>query len=869
MSRIVLIAIAVSSLAAGCKFLDPTSSINDALDAGFDLGDFTMPEGAFVGPDGKVQLGARIGEACSGSGGCRDGLACEDATCQPEGTAPDGALCVVSAECGEGLSCGFPAACWDDARARAASGEAINALAECGVSACVENRGGEAGTECTLSEDCGPGLRCNLIGFGGACEPEGAGDVGQPCDGHGECMDPLLCAPGSELTGQEGFSCQIPAAVADQLFMPSVECEEVAEDEPFAVYFEVPGGDTDGDFYRLPFPNDIRIGADGRVDMSGHHNPGLIYIGGALVDSYLDAAEGLRGFSTNPAVFFRFTQNPEFGSIVGSGDSPTIHFVNIDPDSATYDTRVAMRWAVTTGGGKFICPRYIAVRPAWTTPLEHGTTYAVFMTNGIRGMDGELPRVQPDFAAMLAPDPPSGAPLAAAWNAYQPFRDYLVDKSIGSESVVAAAVFTTQDPDADVAALRAGARAEDPPSLQNITRCGANVTGPCADGDRGACINADGLIEVHATYQAPVFQAGTRPYLLPDDGGEIQFAGGRAVVQSDETICVSMTFPRDATMPESGWPVVMFGHGTGGTFTSHIGGGTAARVANIQVGGESVRMVSVGIDGPMHGPRRGDSELSEELLFYNFANPAAAVGNVQQGAADFFTLTWLLENLDIEIDGVGPVRFDADRMYYFGHSQGATVGVPFSAYEESLDATILSGVGGGLVLSLLNKTSPHDVAAGVEFVLTDGGRTGGSVNDTDPLLSLVQMVVDPVDSLNYAQLLTRTPPVEGDGGVHTFMSYGIGDSYTPEPTQDAFAKAALLGMPSGAPGGLQGFRSVEYPVSGNRTVNEQPLTAVVIPAIPDGYDGHFVIFRNAALTRQSMEFLGTAAQSGVPTVSAP
>lgn len=868
MHRHALAASLFALLLTACKFLDPTSSVTTDIDiGGIDVPDLTLPEGAFFGPDGTIMTGNRVGETCESSNGCRPGLECTGGECEPSGTAQADDACVTSGECGDGLSCGFPAACWESA---AESTPPQNPLEACGLAACVPNGGLEGNAECALPEDCGDGLRCNLIGFTGVCQPEGGVDVGQPCTDHADCLDPLLCAPPSELTASDEFTCQIPAAVADKLFMPPVECESMDEDAEFAVYFEVPGSTPPDEFYRLPFPNDARL-VNGSVDMSGHHNPGLIYIGGFIVDEYLAAAERLTGFSTNPTVFFRFTRNPNFGSITGGGENATIHFVNIDPDSGAYGNRVAMSWSVTTGGGKFICPRYIAVRPSWNSPLEHGTTYAVFMTNGIRGSDDQLPVVQPDFQAMVASEAPDDGRLTDAWEAYAPFRTYLETEDLSPDTIVAAAVFTTMDPDAKMDAIRDGARGEDPPALENITRCGANVTSPCDDGERGACVNASGdFVEIHATYQAPVFQSGEAPYLLSEDGGDVEVSNGVAGVQREETICLSMTIPT-GDMPENGWPVTMFGHGTGGSFTSHISGGTAGRVAEIDLGeGDPVRMVSVGIDGPQHGPRKAGSEYSPEVLFYNFANPLAAVGNVEQGAADFFTLTWLLENLDIEIDGVGEVRFDVQNMYYFGHSQGSTTGGLFAAYEDNLRAAIFSGAGGSLVLSLLNKTSPQDIAAGVEFVLTDGGTTNASVSDTDPLLSLLQMAIDPVDPLNYARLYAREPVDEESTGLHVFMSYGLGDTYTPERTQEAFAKAAALAIPAGAELGLTGFRDTEYPVSGNRQVNGEPVTAVLIPAEPSGdFDGHFVIFRDEDLRAQSMEFLGTMVRDGVPTVSEP
>ncbi len=861
MQRTLLVCLTLSFGLAGCKFLDPTSGVEipDSIDVG-DVS-ITIPEGAYIGPDGTISTGDRIGEECAG-GSCRDGLSCAGGVCAPSGDSSEGDLCVASGECEPGTACGIPTACFEE-----------STLLECGFAQCLPSRDLPEGAGCVDMTDCGAGLRCNLIGFTGVCEAEGTADVGQPCEGHSDCIGPLLCGAAF---GATETTCQIPAAIADQLFMPDVTCEDVpqrTDDEPtvgpdFAVYFEVPESDQD-EFYRLPFPNDARL-QGGQVDMSGHHNPGLEFVGGAFVDLYLDAAERMTGFSTNPAIYFRFTQAPDFGSVVGDGDNPTLNFVNIDPDSSGYGGRVAMRWTITTGGGKFICPRYMAVRPSWSSPLEHGTTYAVFITNGIRGAIGDaIPSTQPDFIEMLSETQPSDTRLQRAWQAYDPFRAYLSDQDLSGDTIIAASVFTTHDPDAEMPQIREAVRAIDPPDLTNLTACGANVTGPCDDGSRGACVNTGtGLIEIHGTYQAPVWQQGTRPYVMQEDGGDFEFSGGLAQQQDTETICVSFAIP-PGDMPEAGWPVSMFAHGTGGTFTSHISGGTAERLASIDLGdAEPIRVASVSIDGAQHGPRRGGSDLSEETLFYNFVNPLAAVGNVQQGAADYFLLTSLLESAEFEVDGVtAPIRFDAENIYFFGHSQGATVGGLFAPYEENVNAAIFSGAGGSLVLSLLNKTSPEDIAGGVEFVLTDGGTRGGGVSDTDPLLALLQMVVDPVDPLNYARLIFRSPVSEESDGLHVLQSYGFGDTYTPEANQAAYSRAAGLQLPNPHVGELSGYTEVEYPVSGNRSANGNPVTALIITEEPEDYDGHFVIFREEGLASQSMEFIGTAVRDGVPTVT--
>ncbi len=868
-----VVAIGGCILVAACGLLDPTTRVAETdYDAGVPGGG-AYPTDAFPGPDGQPMFGARVGEACEGDQNCRPSLDCDgEGTCQPTPDGGAGEACTVSGECVEGLACGFPVDCRPGVDAG------------CGFSECQESEGREEGEDCAAQTACGRGLRCNLIGFTGVCEAEGSTDAGLPCTDHSDCLDPLLCTGPAQQLGTTEFTCQL-AAFSD-VFMPDAECEEVAEDEAFRMYFEVPGDEPPSEFYRLPFPNDARL-RNGRIDMSGHHNPGILYVGGAFVDLYLDAIENrLDGFSPNPTIFFRFSQDPDFGTVVGEGDNATIHFVNVDPESPNYGNRVAMRWTITTGRGKFICPRYLAVRPNWTSPLEHGTTYAIFFTNGVRSGTGDLPTVEPDFAAVLGGDAPGDQRLTHAWEAYAPLRDYLVDQGLPSDTLIVGTVFTTMDPDADLPAIRAGVRALAPPTLNDLDVCVPGLSGPCDDGERGACVNASGdFVEVHATYEAPILQAGTRPYLFAQDGGDLVFADGQVVSQGTETVCLSMTIPT-APMPDAGWPVSMYAHGTGGSFTSHIHDGTAGRVADIDLGdGDRAHMVSVGIDGTQHGPRRGDSDLSPETLFYNFVNPLAAAGNVQQGAADYFILTHLLENAEIDVPGIDEtVVFDPQQMYFFGHSQGSTIGGLFVAYERDttpdddmstgIRAAIFSGAGGSLVLSLLHKTNPEDIAGGVRFVLTDGGTTSAAVNDYDPLLSLLQMYIDPVDPLNYARLYFRNVD-EGTTGVHIFQSFGYGETYTPEPNMEAFAKAmgVRLGTPyadrnSGdGPVDPSGFRTSDYPVSGNVAANGEPITGILVTANPDDYDGHFVIFREAQIRAQSMEFLGTAIRDGVPTVT--
>ena len=85
----------------------------------------------------------------------------------------------------------------------------------------------------------------------------------------------------------------------------------------------------------------------------------------------------------------------------------------------------------------------------------------------------------------------------------------------------------------------------------------------------------------------------------------------------------------------------------------------------------------------------------------------------------------------------------------------------------------------------------------------------------------------------------------------------------------AFAEAA--GLPAATPAGytLADFTETRaFPVSLNKQSSVGvPVTALMIPYLADGFDGHFVAQRNASAQRQCQEFIGTSITAGTPTVT--
>src|SRR5581483_1903847 len=106
----------------------------------------------------------------------------------------------------------------------------------------------------------------------------------------------------------------------------------------------------------------------------------------------------------------------------------------------------------------------------------------------------------------------------------------------------------------------------------------------------------------------------------------------------------TLTLP-PGPMPDAGWPVAIYAHGTGGNADSFVNDGTAAAAA-------AQHVAMLGFDQIFHG-ERGSPTVSPEVAFFNFTNPHAGRTNNRQAALDLVQsgrlvrrLTFPLHNAD-------------------------------------------------------------------------------------------------------------------------------------------------------------------------------------------------------------------------------
>lgn len=649
------------------------------------------------------------------------------------------------------------------------------------------------------------------------------------------------------------------------------------------------------EFFELPYPHELHRNADGTLDFSRLTSRAAT----SLVKQYFAMAMTSRygHFSTTGATFLRFSAAIEENSLPQTWEkslleTSSIVWVNVEPTSPHYGTRVPFRARFEVGKKGYIDENHLVLVPVEGFVMEPRERYAVLMTDRIRDHRGNALTATTLMQTMLQKNTPTRADpkmetqLKRAWTLYQPVRDYLdhVGDDVAAH-VVGATIFKTGDPSSTTQALRTVIDASDAPKLVEFEI----KTGM-------------GFDEITGTYRAPNFQNGNAPYASLNDGGAIQFsAAGLPLVAKEEILRFALTIPQ-GTMPAEGWPVMIYADGTGSDYRSFIENGLAAKFSNLaseshRATQDPVRYAVISVDPNLHGARIPKG-VSPEYYFFNFENPYAAVDNVHQAIADYYSLIKFVSSVakqDWWRKGTrDPIaKLDTTRMAFFGHSQGAIVGVPFLTIAPEIKGAVLSGCGGGALYSLLEKEKPFAIKQIIEAFV------GEAIDEFHPVMQLVQQLLDSVDPMNYVKRLALSPSAS-QTAKHLFLSEGIVDHYTPNRTTEALALAG--GIP--LVGDLKYFtvdnrvpQPIAMPVRENlktslgnsvtagwlqyRNAEELACQSDKACSSNVGYycdltvnrcriDGHFVLFYENAAQAQYRHFLATLMMDdGIPTISQP
>ncbi len=613
---------------------------------------------------------------------------------------------------------------------------------------------------------------------------------------------------------------------------------------------------SDGDFHEpfaLPWPNDIARDADGKLDLTFFPSEGAH----PLVTQYLRAFNHrLAGFSPAGAVYFTFGANldpatlPANAADTRRAESP-LQLLDVDPRSPDRGARIPLQWFVREAATRYWPAHSLAVAPVFGFPMRPGTRYALVITDTLRTAGGTPFRRDVDLQRMLFDDATTDPVIRAARDLYAPTMMELERAGVSRERVLSVTTFTTDDPTVEFFRAadwihRAGAE----PALMDL--------GDPSDG-------AD-FVTLRGHYGPNlVFQTGESPYSTQGSGDFTLDPDGTPRLQRTENVRFALTLPR-TPMPAGGYPVAIYAHGTGGDYQSFIRDRTAAALA-------AQGVAVIGFDQIFHGERAA-AGTSPESAFFNFTNPSAGRTNNRQAALDLVQAGRFARRFTFPLRlgdaGAVTVRFDPAHIMFFGHSQGGLNGPLWLAADDGASAAVLSGAGGSIAIALLEKTEPINIPNLITAAL---GLSRGEFVTLHPVVSLLQMLVDPSDPQHYGRYIIREPR-PSMRPAHVYQTQGFVDNYAP-PAGIA-ALALTIGLPLTLPvvraepgAALVGGPLARLPLRGNLGTMAAPISGSWMQFESEvGRDGHFVVFDIPDARLRAAAFLGTAARdpAGIPTV---
>jgi hypothetical protein len=597
--------------------------------------------------------------------------------------------------------------------------------------------------------------------------------------------------------------------------------------------------DPEGVFFDFPFPSELR------TDRRGH--PVLRDFPSArdLVSQVIEVIEGERpGFSTGGATYFRFSDSldPAYlpAPAESTSDTSGIWLLDIDPDSPRYGERLPFIAAFYLEADTYWPGTTLTVRPVPGLGMRPGTKHAVVVRHDhLRAADGSDVVASRPFERLK-----DGREASNVQDAYSDLFAELEVLDIAREDILVATAFTTSDPARELDRLRQDVHAQPLPEVQGWSYLGGSATRVTYEGE-------------FDTYE---YFSGVPPYTAALGEGAFEFdSAGNPLHRTPRPVKFAITVPTTEE-PQGGYPIVVYGHGTGGSEGSHV------NREGLRLAPEGIAMI--GFEAALHHGRSAGLESVETLLF---TNPVAAREMVRQTVVDMMLIYRMIDagsfDLSAQDTGGDPITFAADPVLFMGHSQGSQEAGLLLAVEPTIEAAFLSAGGGGSLIAVFDrKFMDQDIhcIVGLAAGVLDCSR----FTEDHPVAYLVQALLDPADPLNFAHRFLRER-LPSESAVSIYMTEGTADEHTPPRSIEALAVA--IGLPRVLPVystslayELADLPSVMAPVDGNLSL---PGGRTVTGGLAqwDGVD-HFVIYDEPTGWDAYIQFFSTALSEPHPII---
>ena len=633
------------------------------------------------------------------------------------------------------------------------------------------------------------------------------------------------------------------------------------------VRFDV-DADLTADFYAMPYPSDARLTAAGTPDVQA-----MPRSGGPIPETLVQPAMDRPGFPSTPVAFFAFdgpitAQDP----LVAVPAEPTAELLLIDVDPGSPDRgKLFPLTAHTLPTDDYVPENFLSVGAFHGVSLPAGRSYAFVVRTSLGTDTGEALLQHESIAALIA-----GEDVGGAGSLFAPLWETLDTISIDASTVAGATVFTVGDVAGETLDM----------SETLLARYDLTIEGLALDPDDGA--THDRFCELTGTIDYPRFNVGTPPY--NDEGNFVIGSDGAPEEQTRVVANVTLTLPKSA-MPDAGYPLVLYIHGSGGMASQVVDRGPVTEVDGPWAVGQGPAHVvaehgfaAVGAAMPLNPvrvPGAGDFD------YINPNNPGSFGYVFRQGVFEQRLLIEALENLTIDpaiIAGcTGPTlpvgatayRYDVEPLMIMGQSMGGQYANLVAAIEPKITGIVPTGAGGywGEFFKLSQLFGGVSTLIGALF-----GIETTAVDHLHPGLHLLQTAWEPGEPLAYIPHIAARP-FAGQPSRAIYQPVASEDEFFPTLIFDAMALAfgtqqagdevwpsmqtslALVGQ--------DGLAS--YPLANNRTtIDGVPVTSVVVQYEPDAFlNGHYVFQQRDEMKYQYGCFFASLRTTGTATVPAP
>jgi Bacterial virulence factor lipase N-terminal len=432
----------------------------------------------------------------------------------------------------------------------------------------------------------------------------------------------------------------------------------------------------------------------------------------------------LDGFNLQPRMSIPFDGPIDVNSV----NSNTVFLVSLGDTLNPHDH-----------GGQVVGINQVVWDPATNTlhaqsdqVLDQHTRYALIVTDGVQDLNGHPVAASEGFRHFRQDLAHTHDPVLKF------YRGELLDavhaaRDVGvrERDIVTASVFTTESATAVLEKIRDQIHAATPAAADFNLGPGGSRTVFALDDLAGITFNEqvgtnpDKFNPVNVNLNlvrnipGAVGEIAFGKYLSPDyevHPGEyippVATRTGTPVVQSMNDIYFNLFLP-SGPEPAGGWPVMIFGIGTGNdknqtplfvaaTLAEHgiatiainavgHGFGPQSTLTVHQTAGNSVtfmeggRAIDQNGDHAFDNPEGSDAAGAQSII--------RDTDGLRQTDADLMQLVREIE-VGIDVHGTGSRDLDPSRIYYLGYSRGAGYGTPFLAVEPGVQAGVLNGGGG-------------------------------------------------------------------------------------------------------------------------------------------------------------------------------